>query len=83
LGCDHATAGAMLAEASRLDAQVIAAILGHHDSGTDPTPETACVQVANSLVGMLIGIDPDTARLDQALSVLEMPATGRPRRVGP
>ncbi len=74
-GCDHATAGAMLAEASRLDPQVITAIHAHHDPETEPAPETACVQVANSLVGMLMGIDPDPALLEQALSVLELPAT--------
>jgi diguanylate cyclase (GGDEF)-like protein/putative nucleotidyltransferase with HDIG domain len=74
-GCDHARAGAILAEASRLDPQVIAAILAHHDSETEPAPESACVQVAGSLVGMLMGIDPDAVLLEQALGVLEVPAT--------
>jgi len=74
-GCDHARAGAMLAEASRLDPQVIAAILAHHDPETKPAPESACVQVANSLVGMLMGIDPEPVLLEQALKVLEVPAT--------
>lgn len=72
-GCDHAQAGAMLADASRIDAPVITAILTHHDPDAPPTPETACVQVANALVGMLMGTDPDPELLDQALGVLAMP----------
>lgn len=74
-GFDHTEAGAMLAEAWRLDPQVIAAILAHHDAETEPTPECACVQVANSLVGMLMGVDPDPPLLEHALGVLGVPAT--------
>ncbi len=74
-GCDHALAGALLAGASGVDAPVIAAILTHHDPDAAPTAETACVQVANALVGMLMGTDPDPDLLGQALDVLEMPTT--------
>jgi len=71
-GCDHALAGAMLARASRVDAPVVAAILAHHDPDGDATVETACVQVANELVGMLTGTEPDRPLLAHALGVLGM-----------
>ncbi|MGA2013053.1 MAG: HDOD domain-containing protein [Solirubrobacteraceae bacterium] len=73
-GCDHALAGAMLANASGIDAPVVTAILTHHDPEAPPSAETACVQVANALVGMLMGTDPDPALLDQALSALGLTA---------
>jgi diguanylate cyclase (GGDEF)-like protein/putative nucleotidyltransferase with HDIG domain len=74
-GCDHALAGAMVAEASRLDTAVVTAILEHHGSGEAPAPETACVQLANALVGMLMGIDPDPETLELALASLGMDAS--------
>jgi diguanylate cyclase (GGDEF)-like protein/putative nucleotidyltransferase with HDIG domain len=74
LGCDHALAGAMLASASQVDAAVVAAILSHHDADADVTLETACVQVANAVVGMLMGIDPDSRLLDRALTSLDLDA---------
>jgi diguanylate cyclase (GGDEF)-like protein/putative nucleotidyltransferase with HDIG domain len=74
-GCDHALAGAMLARASRVDAPVVAAILAHHDPDGDASVETACVQVANALVGMLMGSDPDHLLLTRALGVLGMHAS--------
>lgn len=73
-GCDHALAGAMLARASRVDGPVVTAILAHHDPDRDPSAETACVQVANALVGMLMGIDPDRVLLTHGLGVLGMHA---------
>ena len=73
-GCDHALAGAMLASASQVDGPVVLAILGHHDRNATPTRETACVQVANAVVGMLMGIDPDPVLLDGALEVLRLDA---------
>jgi len=73
-GCDHALAGAMLANASQVDGPVVLAILGHHDRHTTPTRETACVQVANAVVGMLMGIDPDPVLLEGALEVLRLDA---------
>ena len=38
LGCDHARAGAMLANASHVDGPVIEAILGHHDPLDEERP---------------------------------------------
>ncbi|MGA2925833.1 MAG: HDOD domain-containing protein [Solirubrobacteraceae bacterium] len=73
-GCDHALAGAMLARASRVDAPVVTAILAHHDLDGDASAETACVQVANELVGMLMGIEPDRPLLARALRALGMQA---------
>ena len=74
LGCDHALAGAMLASASHVDAAVVATILAHHDADADATRETACVQVANAVVGMLMGTDPDPLLLDTALTILALDA---------
>lgn len=73
-GCDHALAGAMLASASHVDTAVVAAILAHHDLDAHATRETACVQVANAVVGMLMGTDPDPLMLDQALTILDLDA---------
>jgi diguanylate cyclase (GGDEF)-like protein/putative nucleotidyltransferase with HDIG domain len=73
-GCDHALAGAMLANASKVDAAVVAAILGHHDPDAAVTRETACVQVANAVVGMLSGTDPDPLLLERALAILRLDA---------
>jgi GGDEF domain-containing protein len=74
LGCDHALAGAVLARASHLDEPVVAAIGAHHDPLTDATREIACVQLANAIVGMLAGIDPDPPLIDRALTALELEA---------
>jgi diguanylate cyclase (GGDEF)-like protein/putative nucleotidyltransferase with HDIG domain len=73
-GCDHALAGAMLASASQVDGPVVLAILAHHDRNTTATRETACVQVANAVVGMLMGGDPDPVLLESALEVLHLDA---------
>jgi diguanylate cyclase (GGDEF)-like protein len=64
----------MLASASYVDAAVAAAILGHHDAAARPALETACVQVANAIVGMLMGIDPDPVLLDRALTTIDLDA---------
>ena len=74
LGCDHALAGAMLATASQVDAKVVAAIRLHHDPEAEATRETACVQVANAVVGMLMGTDPDQVLLERALATLDLDA---------
>lgn len=73
-GCDHSVAGAILASASHVDPAVVAAIVGHHTPDPDASPETACVQVANALVGMLNGIDPDAFLLERALGILQLQA---------
>jgi diguanylate cyclase (GGDEF)-like protein/putative nucleotidyltransferase with HDIG domain len=72
LGCDHALAGAVLARYSGVDAGVADAIMHHHSPDVALTPEAACVQVANALVGMLMGTDPDRQLLDAALSSLRL-----------
>ena len=78
LGCDHAQAGAMLALASQVDEPVVEAILAHHDPDGASTIEIACVQVANAVVGMLMGIDPDPVLVTRGLDVLGW--SDRPRR---
>jgi diguanylate cyclase (GGDEF)-like protein/putative nucleotidyltransferase with HDIG domain len=70
LGCDHTLAGAVLAAFSGVDSVVVLAILAHHGSELELTPEAACVQVANALVGMLMGTDPDADLLASALVAL-------------
>jgi diguanylate cyclase (GGDEF)-like protein/putative nucleotidyltransferase with HDIG domain len=70
LGCDHAQAGGLLALASHVDDPVVAAILAHHDPGAEATIETASVQLANAVVGMLMGIDPDPLLVTRGLEVL-------------
>jgi diguanylate cyclase (GGDEF)-like protein/putative nucleotidyltransferase with HDIG domain len=74
LGCNHALAGAILARNSYLDEPVVAAIEAHHDSAAVPTPETACVQLGNAIVGMLGGVDPDPVLVDRALAALDLEA---------
>jgi diguanylate cyclase (GGDEF)-like protein/putative nucleotidyltransferase with HDIG domain len=74
LDCDHALAGAVMAAFSGVDAAVVTAILVHHGSELELTPEAACVQVANALVGMLMGTDPDPELLDTALRSLALTA---------
>jgi diguanylate cyclase (GGDEF)-like protein/putative nucleotidyltransferase with HDIG domain len=74
LGCDHAEAGAMLASASRVDDPVIAAIRLHHDADTELTPEVACVQLANAVIGMTMGVDPDPVLITRALGYLRLDA---------
>jgi diguanylate cyclase (GGDEF)-like protein len=51
---------------------VARAILAHPDLDPAASRETACVQVANAVVGMLMGTDPDPLLLDGALDVLEL-----------
>jgi diguanylate cyclase (GGDEF)-like protein/putative nucleotidyltransferase with HDIG domain len=72
LGCDHALAGALLARASHLDEPVVAAIAAHHDPAADISTEIACVQLANTVVEMLAGIDPDPVLVEGALGALKL-----------
>jgi diguanylate cyclase (GGDEF)-like protein/putative nucleotidyltransferase with HDIG domain len=73
LGVDHAAAGALIARASQVEAPVEAAIASHH-GGADgllvPTPECACVIVADELVGLAARPEPDHELLSRALVVL-------------
>jgi diguanylate cyclase (GGDEF)-like protein/putative nucleotidyltransferase with HDIG domain len=76
LGIDHAKVGMMLARRSNVDEKVLAAIELHHGGDEEelrsPTPEVACVQVANMLAGILAGGEPDQALLELALDRLEL-----------
>ena len=73
LGVDHAAAGAMVAIASKVETAVEQAIAFHH-GGSDgisiPSPETACVIVADEIVGLASRPEPDYALLGPALEAL-------------
>jgi diguanylate cyclase (GGDEF)-like protein/putative nucleotidyltransferase with HDIG domain len=76
-GIDHAYAGALLAEQSGLDEELVAAIAWHHGGRRGciaPSPEVACLQLANTVVGMLAGELPDEALLTEMLGTLELTA---------
>src|SRR4051812_14989459 len=56
LGVDHGFAGALLADRSSAGGEVFEAIAFHHGGRScdeSPSPEAACVQIANCLAGML------------------------------
>ncbi len=70
LGVDHAYAGALLTDQDGSRDELYTAILFHHGgrSGQEtPTAEVACVQLANAVVGMLAGEEPDAELLHPAL----------------
>ncbi|MGO9752746.1 MAG: HDOD domain-containing protein [Solirubrobacteraceae bacterium] len=74
-GLDHAYAGALLAEASGLDDEIVAAIAWHHGGRrgcVTPSTQVACVQIADNVACMLNGCDPDQTLLDSALRYLEL-----------
>jgi diguanylate cyclase (GGDEF)-like protein/putative nucleotidyltransferase with HDIG domain len=75
LGCDHALAGALMARASHLDEPVVAAIAAHHDPDAEITTEIACVQLANTVVEMLAGVDPDPVLVERALAAVQLEAS--------
>jgi diguanylate cyclase (GGDEF)-like protein/putative nucleotidyltransferase with HDIG domain len=69
-GMDHAYAGALFAAQSGLDEELVAAIAWHHGGRhgcVAPSPEVACVQLADTVVGMLAGQMPDQTLLDATL----------------
>jgi diguanylate cyclase (GGDEF)-like protein/putative nucleotidyltransferase with HDIG domain len=76
LGADHAEIGALLARRSHVDEEVVTAIALHHGGSSEalvsPTPEAACVQLANILSGILAGDDPDQELLELALARLDL-----------
>src|SRR3954453_16278229 len=77
-GIDHAIAGALLAEAWGVSADVVSAIAWHHGGPTGvacPNAEIACVQVGNEVVHMVAGRDPDHVLLEVALEQAGLPAT--------
>jgi diguanylate cyclase (GGDEF)-like protein/putative nucleotidyltransferase with HDIG domain len=75
LGIDHAAAGALVARASQVEAPVELAIASHH-GGEDglwvPSPEAACVIVADELAGLASRPQPDQDLLLRALATLEL-----------
>ncbi len=74
-GLDHAYAGALLAEASGLDDEVVTAIAWHHGGRrgcVTPSKQIACVQIADNVACMLSGWDPDRTLLDSALHYLDL-----------
>jgi diguanylate cyclase (GGDEF)-like protein/putative nucleotidyltransferase with HDIG domain len=72
-GVDHAYAGALFAIHSGLDAELVGSIAWHHGGRRGclaPTPEIACVQLADTVINMLTGAEPDEELLDVALERL-------------
>jgi putative nucleotidyltransferase with HDIG domain len=76
LGVDHATAGALLAQTSGVDAEVVRAIDWHHggDHGLAcPDRVTACVQLADAVAHATAGAPLDQELCEAALAVLGLP----------
>lgn len=70
LGVDHACAGALLADQEGERGELFQTILFHHGGvcGTEaPTPEAACLQLGNAVVGMLAGDQADQELVHAAL----------------
>jgi diguanylate cyclase (GGDEF)-like protein/putative nucleotidyltransferase with HDIG domain len=73
LGVDHAAAGGLVALASKVETPVEQAIAFHHggpDGRSIPSPETACVIIADEIVGLSARPEPDYALLGPALEAL-------------
>lgn len=73
LGVDHAYAGALLADQQGDRGELFDAVLFHHGgaSGLEaPTPEAACVQLANAIVAMLAGDEADRDLIHVGLTQL-------------
>jgi diguanylate cyclase (GGDEF)-like protein/putative nucleotidyltransferase with HDIG domain len=73
LGVDHAVAGALVARASQVDVAIQVAIATHHggDDGLQiGSLETACVIVADELVGLAFRPQPDGELLRLALAAV-------------
>jgi diguanylate cyclase (GGDEF)-like protein/putative nucleotidyltransferase with HDIG domain len=76
IGVDHAQAGALLAAASGVDEAIVRAIAWHHGGDTGlvaPDRITACVQLADQVVGAVSGAELDRKLCDAALAVLGLP----------
>jgi diguanylate cyclase (GGDEF)-like protein/putative nucleotidyltransferase with HDIG domain len=74
LGLDHAAAGALLVGLSDPADEVVRAISCHHGGPTGlacPTPEAACVQVANAVAHLLAGDEIERELLAVALQRLD------------
>jgi diguanylate cyclase (GGDEF)-like protein len=73
LGVDHAGAGALVALASKVETPVEQAIAFHHggpDGLSIPSRETACVIIADEIVGLASRPEPDYKLLGPALEAL-------------
>src|SRR5215218_7142995 len=73
LGLDHAAAGALLVGLSEPDDAVTRAIAYHHGGPTGlacPSPEAACVQIADAIAHLLAGNEIDRTLLGIALERL-------------
>ena len=76
LGVDHAYVGALYASRSEVPDDVFHAIAAHHGGATGcelPSAEAACVQLADQVVGMIAGADPDPEIVTAALALLGLP----------
>jgi diguanylate cyclase (GGDEF)-like protein/putative nucleotidyltransferase with HDIG domain len=74
LGLDHAQAGALLVGLSEPDDEVTRAIAYHHGGPTGlacPTPEAACVQIADAISHLVGGNEVDRTLLGIALDRLD------------
>ena len=73
LGVDHAEAGARIARASQIEEAVESVIAFHHGGLTGtaiPTPEVACVIIADEVIGLASRPEPDYRLLGPALEAL-------------
>jgi diguanylate cyclase (GGDEF)-like protein/putative nucleotidyltransferase with HDIG domain len=69
-GVDHAQVGAVFARDSGVDAETAATIAWHHGGASyaeSPTPEAACVQLADIIVNMMNGSESPGPMLEAAL----------------
>jgi diguanylate cyclase (GGDEF)-like protein/putative nucleotidyltransferase with HDIG domain len=76
-GIDHAQAGALLAQRWNLPADIVQLIAMHHGGPTGiaaPNTDIACIQIADAVVNMLAGDEPDHALVESALARLELQA---------
>jgi diguanylate cyclase (GGDEF)-like protein/putative nucleotidyltransferase with HDIG domain len=75
-GADHADAGALLAAASGVDPEVARAIAWHHGGRAGdrcPDQVTACLQLADQMVGAIAGSELDERLAGAALEALGFP----------
>jgi len=73
LGIDHADAGARIARASQIEEAVENVIAFHHGGPSGnaiPTPEVACVIIADEVIGLASRPEPDYRLLGPALEAL-------------
>jgi len=73
LGVDHAEAGARVARASLIEESVERVVAFHHGGSVGtaiPTPEVACVIIADEVVGLASRPEPDYELLGVALEML-------------